>query len=200
MRSPSVQKRSIETVNRILSASADLLREHQFCDISTTMIASAAFVSTGTVYKYFADKESVYLRAYEATASRCANEMRRALLSRVDIPIEISLPQLVELMLSLHEENRLILIDLVEQAPDVVSSVRSLAVDNLVKETSHIYLRSQNKNLDEMTLRSCVYFLIRNVIVESIRRYILENRTDIERRVFVNETAKIAYLYFRCHD
>jgi AcrR family transcriptional regulator len=200
MRSPPVQKRSIETVQRILCASANLLREHQFSDVSTTMIASAAFVSPGTVYKYFADKESIYLRAYETTASRCANEIRRALISRIDSPMETSLPQLVELMLSLHEENRTILIDLVEQAPNVINSVRSLAVDNLVKETSHIYLQSQNKKLDEMALRTCIYFLIRNVIVESIRRYILEKRTDIERSVFVDETAKIAYLYFRCHE
>lgn len=58
-----MQKRSIETKERIVRAGFALFSEKGFHKTNTAEIARRAGVSTGIVYHYFADKKAVFLGA-----------------------------------------------------------------------------------------------------------------------------------------
>lgn len=53
------QERSRVTVEAILEAAAQVMREHGADALSTAAVATRAGVSIGTLYQYFADKEAI---------------------------------------------------------------------------------------------------------------------------------------------
>lgn len=57
------QKRSIEKKEKIITAGYNLFIEKGYFDITTSDIAKAAGLSTGTVYAYFKDKKDILLAA-----------------------------------------------------------------------------------------------------------------------------------------
>ena len=63
-----VQKRSIETKEKILKAGFDLICEKGYYNTNTAEIAKAANVSTGIVYQYFKNKRDVFLAGLEKYA------------------------------------------------------------------------------------------------------------------------------------
>ena len=59
MRKIPRQARSRATVERILSAGVEVLRQDGFANFSTNAVAREAEVSPGTLYQYFTDRESI---------------------------------------------------------------------------------------------------------------------------------------------
>jgi len=60
-----VQKRSIETRNRIINAAKDLFAEKGFEDTNTNLIASYAGLSIGGLYAHFANKWEIFYAILE---------------------------------------------------------------------------------------------------------------------------------------
>lgn len=60
-----VQKRSIETKEKILKAGFDLICEKGYYNTNTAEIAKSANVSTGIVYQYFNDKHDILIESIE---------------------------------------------------------------------------------------------------------------------------------------
>lgn len=60
-----IQKRSIETKEKILKAGFELICEKGFYNTNTAEIAKAANVSTGIVYQYFKDKHNILVESLQ---------------------------------------------------------------------------------------------------------------------------------------
>ena len=60
-----IQKRSIETKEKILKAGFELICEKGFYNTNTAEIAKAANVSTGIVYQYFKDKHDILVESLQ---------------------------------------------------------------------------------------------------------------------------------------
>ncbi len=56
-----IQKRSIETKDKIIKAGFDLICHDGYYNTNTSKIAKKAGVSTGIVYQYFKDKRDIFL-------------------------------------------------------------------------------------------------------------------------------------------
>lgn len=63
-----VQKRSIETKDKIIEAGFDLICHDGFYNTNTSKIAKKAGVSTGIVYQYFKDKRDIFLAGLDKYA------------------------------------------------------------------------------------------------------------------------------------
>lgn len=63
-----VQKRSIETKDKIIEAGFDLICSDGYYKTNTAKIAKKAGVSTGIVYQYFKDKRDIFLAGLEKYA------------------------------------------------------------------------------------------------------------------------------------
>ena len=64
-----VQKRSIETKDKIIKAGFDLICEKGYYNTNTAEIAKEANVSTGLVYRYFKDKHDILIEGIKTYAS-----------------------------------------------------------------------------------------------------------------------------------
>lgn len=60
-----IQKRSIETKEKILKAGFDLICEKGYHNTNTAEIAKVANVSTGIVYQYFKDKHDILIESIQ---------------------------------------------------------------------------------------------------------------------------------------
>jgi AcrR family transcriptional regulator len=71
-----------QQAEKILAAAAELFATHRFHEARMDDIAALAEVSKGTLYRYFPDKEELYLalldRAAEGLQARLCQELRRA--------------------------------------------------------------------------------------------------------------------------
>lgn len=72
LRAIPAQKRSADTVERILAASLDILDSQGLQAFNTNAVATAAGVNVGTVYHYFPDKNSILRELFERHESRRA--------------------------------------------------------------------------------------------------------------------------------
>jgi len=61
MKKAPVQKRSIETRNKIVITARELFAENGFEETNTNMIARAAGISVGSIYSHFKDKWEIFL-------------------------------------------------------------------------------------------------------------------------------------------
>lgn len=63
-----IQKRSIETKDRIIEAGFELICNDGFYNTNTSKIAKKAGVSTGIIYQYFKDKRDIFLAGLDKYA------------------------------------------------------------------------------------------------------------------------------------
>ena len=63
-----IQKRSIETKDKIIEAGFDLICNDGFYNTNTSKIAKKAGVSTGIIYQYFKDKRDIFLAGLDKYA------------------------------------------------------------------------------------------------------------------------------------
>lgn len=122
------QERSRETLNVVLDAASKIFARHGFAHGTTNRIAARAGVSVGSVYEYFANKESILL----ALSQRHVAE-GEALLEAFDptiaaqLPLEVVTRALIFGIASLHQNDRSLHRVLFEEAPRPAAFSRRLA-------------------------------------------------------------------------
>ncbi len=77
-----IQKRSIETKEKIIEAGFDLICNDGYYNTNTAKIAKKAGVSTGIVYQYFKDKRDIFLAGLEKYADEVFYPMKK--ISKID--------------------------------------------------------------------------------------------------------------------
>jgi AcrR family transcriptional regulator len=88
-RKKPVQHRSAHTIELLLDATIQVLREHGYARLTTTRVAQRAGASVGTVYQYFPDKRSLvaavkvrYLEQLVAHVRQVANGLHQQSLEK----------------------------------------------------------------------------------------------------------------------
>src|SRR5436190_3384370 len=101
-RKQPLQKRSHETVDAILAATAQVLVRHGYEGASTNRIAEAAGVSVGSLYQYFPSKEAFVLALFERHCEEIARIVERALMAEASAAIPDLVRSLVRGLLEAH--------------------------------------------------------------------------------------------------
>ena len=97
-----VQKRSIETKDKIIEAGFDLICHDGFYNTNTSKIAKKAGVSTGIVYQYFKDKRDIFL----AGLDKYADDIFYPMIDMPDISLNKSnLPTIMKDMINKYINN-----------------------------------------------------------------------------------------------
>lgn len=101
------QTRSIEKRNKIIEAGLQLFTEKGYYNTNTAEIAKQAGVSTGILYRYFADKKAIYLEAYQTTYENFYHTLLDQLqLLKNNFDIKDFLSYCIEYIISSHTSNR----------------------------------------------------------------------------------------------
>jgi len=113
------QRRSIETVEAILEAAAQVFERHGYAAGTTNRIAARAGISVGSLYQYFADKDDILVALVERHLDEGAamlEPVMRGLLEEPP-PVHVALGLLADSLLELHRHRPNLHRVLFEEAP-----------------------------------------------------------------------------------
>ncbi|BAS59240.1 transcriptional regulator [Leptolyngbya boryana NIES-2135] len=160
------QERSQVTVEAILSATAHILTENGYNQLTTNRVAERAGVSIGSLYQYFPNKEALIFALAEQHANEMVQLAKQHLEGLSDRTIPEVLRQIIKAALAAHAVNPKLHRVLHEQIPhsEVMKRLDQAKIENLLQ--SFLAQRSDQlrpKNLElavfmvERTIRALIY-------------------------------------------
>lgn len=187
-----VQKRSIETKERILKAGFDLICEKGYHNTNTAEIAKAANVSTGIVYQYFKDKHDILIESIEIYGKSVLSPMMEILekdfsSNNIDIVIKKIIDSLIKshtISSSAHNEIMALALEdeqVAKMFQDSEIELTDKIIDTLIKkgfefdnmkEKVHIIISLADNLCHEIVYhkhKSMDYDAMIDIVVESIK-------------------------------
>ena len=101
------QRRSLQMVEAILEAAAELFAAEGYARATTNKIAARAGVSVGSLYQYFPNKDSLLAALFERHHADVHRVVSAALLQLADpaVPLDAGLRRLLTDLVGLHHDN-----------------------------------------------------------------------------------------------
>jgi len=189
-----IQKRSIETKNKIIEAGFDLICNDGYYKTNTSKIANKAGVSTGIIYQYFKDKKDIFL----AGIDKYANEIFYPMLNKPNINFnKDEFPNIMKRMIKRYISNHKLSAIAHEEITAMIHSDKDIAFYFHKKEmemTDKIsdILKGNNIKIDNINEKvHIVIGLIDNLCHEIVYHKHKELNYDIMTDIVVNEIVNI---------
>jgi AcrR family transcriptional regulator len=194
-RKAPAQRRSRETVARILDAAARILIADGYAAASTNRIAEEAGLSPGSLYQYFPNKDAIVV----ATVERMTDEMANHLLETMRLPdlaagdSRQAVERVLYALLDTMEQRRQLVHVVVEQLPRLGGSPAVLAFERRVRDLATGYLTGLAQGAAQQQTAASVWIAVQCVEQLTIR-YVLE-QPSIPREQFVTELRRLIGRY-----
>jgi AcrR family transcriptional regulator len=198
-KSPS-QKRSQETVDAILSATARILAKDGFEQATTNRIAAKAGVSIGSLYQYFPNKESL-VRALNDRHTQGILVLLRARFAEVrEAPIPEAVRAIVSAMVEVHRVDPDLHRVLVSATPAVGAREETRRVEEAAAELLVAFLRARAEELRPLDFGLSAFLLVHSV--EALTHAaVLEHPRLLDGDLFIDETTRMILGYLTgCPD
>ena len=194
MRKSPSQKRSAATISIILDATSQLLAEGSLKAVTTNRIAERAGFSIGTLYQYFADRNSVLIALAARTRERIAADII-ADISRVDTSegeptVRLVVQALLRMFAQAPYESHLShLLEIARlEGSDIPSSITDVEHALAIKFSDLMEGSNSRPEVSAFVLTRAIMGSIRAALRESPELMIDEN--------FENELCRLAHGFF----
>ena len=155
-----IQKRSVETKEKIIQAGFDLICNDGYYNTNTAKIAKKAGVSTGIIYQYFNNKRDIFL----AGLDRYADNIFYPMLNVPDVPLnKKDLPILIERMIKKYINNHKLSTIAHEEITSMAHSDKDLAkffYEKEMKMTNRISDLLIKNNFEGENIKEKVHVII----------------------------------------
>ena len=190
MRSEPRQRRARSTVAAIKQATLELLAREGLASCTTNRIAEHAGIGVGSLYQYFPNREAILKALYEDVSLDFARAMQNLTLKILDLPIEQAVTRVMRELVVMHERNQLILLQLVDEVPQLKLETQPISFSNLVLSSIRAFVQHRNPALTSREVGYKAFFLER-IILSSIQRYLHQPPAGMSRRYFTRNLAHI---------
>jgi AcrR family transcriptional regulator len=191
-----VQRRSIETVEAILQAAAQVFERHGYAAGTTNRIADRAGVSIGTLYQYFPDKDAILLALTERHLQEGTSALQPLLNELIERPPPVGevLRRLLEALLELHRHQPGLHRVLFEEAPrpaelraqlEITFEFATTAVARYLSERAEV-------NVDDPQLAAQLLVQAAEAITHGL---VIHPRADIAPEAYAREAATMLERY-----
>ena len=180
------QGRSISTVEYVLQAAEELFLKDGFAKTTVEDIVRRAGIATGSFYDYFPNKTAVALSLLESVSTEIAGDARKYFIDFGQEMIEESLPKIVRQIFERYKRHKNILINLVNEVPELRSMADNYSVDRLIYRASLIYLQIYQDNFPDRDLRT-VHSVMNLVYSAAIKQYLSEPNPPVDEDTFLDE-------------
>jgi len=176
-------------VDRILDACTRNLAADGYDSVSTYRIAEVAGVSSGSLYQYFPNKDSIVVAAVERMIARAGAQLAERLGASAVVPAEMQIPYMVTAVLAATEENRDIARVLVEHMPRLGGSAEILAMERRATDVLTGYLAGLSNEGAFGRRPAAVWTAVQAVQLVPIR-YVLDE-PPITRDEFIDQMSRL---------
>lgn len=155
------QERSQVTVEAILSATAHILTENGYNQLTTNRVAERAGVSIGSLYQYFPNKEALIFALAEHHANEMVQLAKQHLEGLSDRTIPEVLRQIIKAALAAYAVNPKLHRVLHEQIPhsEVMKRLDQAKIENLLQS----FLAQRSDQLRPKNLELAVFMVERTI-------------------------------------
>jgi AcrR family transcriptional regulator len=188
------QKRSQIVVGRILATAAALFEQEGYAYVSTNRIAEAANVSIGSIYQYFANRESIALAIYEAACSQAALTLKSQAIARMDLPLAAAIHAHMDLLFDLFERDRYALFQILNEVPELRDAAQPISFDRIIHQAHRMFLEQHFHAADPVAISRKCYF-IEKTVISAIGHYLDERPDFLTRDEAVTEVAQFVQRY-----
>lgn len=189
------QQRAKATVDKILRAANELMQEDGFSRIGTSRIAERAGVNIASVYQYFPNRDSILLSLYEEAVSQGAYKLNALAMNIHHDTLDVVVPKIMKLLLTHYEQNSAILLRMVSEVPEIRQSKRVVLFEDIVRSTIRLYLQQHPEFRAKDAPRHM--FFLQNIVLSSLRDYILDTPPDLSRKEFLTHVSRIIIAYLK---
>tara|TARA_B110000444_G_C18826182_1_gene590473 strand:- start:711 stop:1340 length:630 start_codon:yes stop_codon:yes gene_type:complete len=190
------QERAQMTVDSIMDATKKILEKEGYSHLTTNHIAEVAGVSIGTLYQYFSNKETIIYALVENVVSDASDVLRNRLLDLMTEPIDVMIPQMCKLLLSIYKEHGFVLFRIRDQVPKLREVYSKLTTENFTFVTNLAYLKQHEVELKVKDLPTAL-FLVENTIVSNCIRYLEKKSQKVNEDEFVDELSSMVLRYLK---
>lgn len=150
------QPRSIDMVHSILDAGMAVIRDTGLASMTTNRVAERAGVSIGSLYQYFANRDSILAGIIERSQLDIIQRMRQLHVAQLNSPLEQMVRINMQLLLRYHEPNMTVVRRVIREAPLLAdnsvlrimeSTLADLFRDYLISNSHRYRLRNGNAGL-----------------------------------------------------
>jgi AcrR family transcriptional regulator len=113
------QKRSQDLVDDVMEATARLIPDFGFDRATTNKIAELAGVSIGSLYRYFPNKEAIFISLFQRVEENHRQQLRKALEMARDLPPRSRVEPVVGAIVDLVMKRRKLVLVLYSHAPQL---------------------------------------------------------------------------------
>lgn len=188
------QKRAVSTVESIKQAAVLLMKEEGIRAVGTDRIAERAGVSIGSLYQYFPNREAILAAIYEDISLEFAGTLKAGIPLLLDVPTELAATRIVNMLLTMYERHRLVLLQLVKEMPQLRLTEQAYSFSILAHSSTRAYLVNRRDTEKPRDLERKAFF-IEQIILGSINAYLRDKPPRISRKEFMRELVKIATSY-----
>ena len=189
-----IQKRSIETKEKIITAGFDLICNDGYHNTNTSKIAKKAGVSTGIIYQYFKDKRDIFL----AGLDRYAEDIFYPMLNMPNISFDkkdlpIMMKDMINRYISNHKLSKIAheeITSMTHSDKDVAYFFHQKEMD-MTKKLSNM-LMENNYNISSIEEKvHIVIGLVDNLCHEIVYHKHKELNYDVMTDIVINEIVNI---------
>ncbi|OUS31588.1 hypothetical protein A9Q99_03185 [Gammaproteobacteria bacterium 45_16_T64] len=190
MRKEPVQQRSKVLVDALLDATARLLVEIGYTELTTNKVAETAGVGIGSLYEYFPNKESLVAKLIERNGLEIAATIQSSMLVALEKDHEEALRFWLEKMLEALEVRR-------EEVRAVITGVPFLRELPLMRTMPKVLMDmaltardGADKRVSFMHTEAAVYHLT-TMVFAAILNMVIHPSKHIPRDVLLNELSEL---------
>jgi AcrR family transcriptional regulator len=184
------QSRSKATVSFIKEAAIDILAKEGISACRTERIAERAGVSIGSIYKYFQNREAVFIALYEDATFEYFQALDKLTLKIMELSIEEGMLLTLRTMLSMFEKHRVVLLQLSDEMPELRLQDRPMTINKLVHTNVKMYVQQRNPSLPaaEVVTRS---FFIERCVFGCMQGFLTDAPGKLSRRKFIADMSHV---------
>lgn len=188
------QKRSQLLYDKIIAAAKTLFRQHGYAHVSTNRIAEKANISIGSLYQYFANRESIALAVYEDACSKAALTMKRKTLESLSTSLEESVPKLTGWLFEVFDRDRYALLQLISEVPELRRMAQPFSFDSLIHRTTQMFFEQHFAHVERAVIaRKC--YIIDKCVMAVISRYLDERPDFLSKSQAIAEITEFVLRY-----
>jgi AcrR family transcriptional regulator len=187
------QKRSQETVDAILAATAQVLVRHGYEGANTNRIAEAAGVSVGSLYQYFPSKEALVTALIERHMESMWEIIREAATRVAEAPLEIAVREVIGAIFAAHEVQPKLSRVLREQVPRVGALRQMNEINERCIQLVLGNLEGRRTQVAPRDRALAAYVVVHTV--DALAHAALERHDQGQTRALLEETSQVVLRY-----
>jgi AcrR family transcriptional regulator len=188
------QKRSQILYDKIITTAKTLFKQHGYAYVSTNRIAEKANISIGSLYQYFANRESIALAVYEDACSKAALTMKRKTLESLSATFEDSVPELTGWVFEVFEKDRYALLQLINEVPELRKTAQPFSFDTLIQRTTQMFFEQHFAQVEPAVVARKSY-VVDKCVIAVISKYLDERPDFLNKSQVVSEITEFVLRY-----